>query len=100
MIYVCQEDMYNHTQGNELGYTFMSDFLAGRSWSINSNDATWQGNYKGNKSMSTPATAFKSNMLVPHQMVGTVWLRAKSAASYQIPLTFDWPQSLNHHPDW
>ena len=51
MIYVCLDDLYNHTQGNELGYPFMSDFLAGWSWNIDSNDSTWQGNYEGNKSI-------------------------------------------------
>ena len=51
MIYVCLDDLYNHTQGRELGYIFMGDFLSGWSWNIDSNDATWQGNYEGNRSI-------------------------------------------------
>ena len=48
MVYVCLDDLYNYTQAKELGYNYVSDFLSGWSYST---DATWQGNYEGNKSI-------------------------------------------------
>jgi hypothetical protein len=50
-IYVCLEGQYNYTQGQELGYSYVGDFLSGRSLISNSTDATWQGNTEGNKSI-------------------------------------------------
>ena len=60
MIYICLEGQYNYTQGRELDYDYMSDFLSG--WISSSTDATWQGNIEGNKTIEeVMATLYNFN---------------------------------------
>ena len=41
IIYVCLEQQFNYEKGRKLGYSYQTDFLAGKAET--SKDATWHG---------------------------------------------------------